>query len=207
MNNWLKKLKVKAILPAAALLAAAAIGTTFAWRNWDVGLTNNLKAHSTGVDVKEEFNPNASSDNKKVWFQNTGSSSVLLRVSYTETWEKGGYLLSNKKENGEEAAKKVWTDAWRELWLDGGDGWYYYKKVLNPNGTTAPILTHVAFDNLPAEYDGADYSLYFKAEVIQYSDGNNTLNSEELNQTVSRELFGKTASITSQKGEIIVNWD
>ena len=32
MVDILKKIKIRAILPAAALLAAAAIGTTYAWQ-------------------------------------------------------------------------------------------------------------------------------------------------------------------------------
>ena len=106
--KWLiKKIKMKAILPAAAFLAAAAIGTTFAWQTWDLSVTNELKSHTTEVEVEEpEFDP--STGTKQVQFTNTGNSSVFLRVSYTEYWEKEenntSYLISNTAADGTEMA-------------------------------------------------------------------------------------------------------
>ena len=80
MNSLLKKLKMKAILPAAAFLAAAAIGTTFAWQTWDLSVTNELRSHETKVEVEEpEFHPEDGV--KKVRFKNTGNSSIFLRIS------------------------------------------------------------------------------------------------------------------------------
>lgn len=58
MKNLLVKLKMKAILPAAAIFAAAAIGTTFAWQTWDLSVTNELRSHVTEVEVEEpNFRP------------------------------------------------------------------------------------------------------------------------------------------------------
>ena len=199
MNNWLKKLKVKAILPAAAILAAAAIGTTFAWQNWDLGVTNQLKAHDTDVTIEEEFD---AYDYKKVKFTNTGSSSVFLRVSYTEYWEmvKGSesYLLSNQV-GATDVAIKIWTEKWPEYssnpaipdWTEGEDGWFYYNWILKADTSTGLILTDVdLIQPLPEAYQNADYHLYFKTEAVQCSDGSNTLNSPEVNAAATKKVFG-----------------
>lgn len=196
MNNWLKKIKVKAILPAAALMAAAAIGTTFAWQTWDLDVTNQLKAHDTEVRVVEEFKPY---EYKKVQFQNTGSSSVFLRVSYTEHWELSDMTILSNAADGREVAIKGWTESWQKDWHDGGDGWYYYKKVLKSGESTNRILENVtfAYPGTDDRYKNAEYYLYFKSEVVQCSDGSNTLNSAEVNADASRQLFGKTAVVNS----------
>lgn len=202
MKNLLIKLKMKAILPAAAILAAAAIGTTFAWQTWDLSVTNELRSHTTEVNIEEpDFRPGDGV--KQVQFRNTGNSSVFLRVSFTEYWEKvengsSKYLLSNKV-NGKEMATKHWTKYWEsDLWINGGDGWYYYTKVLKPGKPTELILDGVTFENVTndnQEYLNANYRLYFKAEVVQCSDGSNTLNCEEVNKAATKELFGKEATV------------
>ncbi len=246
MNNWLKKLKKKAILPAAAfLVAAAAIGTTFAWQKWDLEITNNLKAHDTIVSIVEkDFNPETGV--KEVAFHNDGDSSVFLRISYSDYWIKGEdkhtdkhqepvwikvtegsdevleetIILSNKMANGDDIAVKKWTTVWPEYqkdpdsnlpepkkdeeWVDGGDGWYYYKKVLKKNETTARILNGVIFPTVPEEYETANYRLFFKAEVVQCSDGSHTLNSEDVNDDATYKMFKKVAKV-NQDG-INVQW-
>ena len=54
------------------------------------------------------------------------------------------------------------------------------------------------------EYQKAYYQLYFKAEVVQCSDGSNTLNSAEVNADATEKLFGKTAAV-GEDG-ISVSW-
>lgn len=200
MNKWLKRIKVKAILPAAVLLAAAAIGTTFAWQEWDLSVTNEMKSHTTGVTVVEEFKP---WDYKKVQFENTGSSSVFLRVSYTEHWETPeGQILSNKDSQDREVAIKDFNwDGWEQK----SDGWYYYKKVLKSGETTPLVLTKVTYnDSADDVYKNAEYYLYFKSEVVQCSDGSNTLNSGEVNRDATQKVFGRVGTV---KANGTVSWD
>lgn len=233
MNRWLNKLKKKAILPAAAfLVAAAAIGTTFAWQQWDLSITNNLKAHDVVVTIDEEF---SGGPQKIVQFRNDGDASVFLRVSYSEYWISGEtldededilhsqpnwgdgktetnstYILPNISEKGE-VALKVWESIWpdpgteTDLWVKK-DGWYYYKKILKAGESTDPILTRVNFlEDKPREYNTANYRLFFKAEVVQCSDGSNTLNSDEVNTNATLSVFGNEAKV-NHNDEISVDW-
>lgn len=217
MRHLMKRIKTKAILPAAAFLAAAAIGTTFAWQTWDLSVTNELRSHTTAVKVDEEgFNP--STGVKPVKFINTGNSSVFLRVSYTEYWEKekdrDTYLISNVAPDGiTEMAVKNWTEYWPDStketknaeWTYGGDGWYYYNKILKAGGSTERILDSVTFENITEdnkEYLDANYRLYFKAEVVQCSDGSNTLNSEEVNNDATQKMFGRSPSVDLVNGTV-----
>ena len=215
MNKWLNKLKVKAILPAAALIAAAAIGTTFAWKQWDLSVTNQLQAHTTQVSVQETFNRETK---ENVSFKNEGSSSVFLRVAYSEYWEKDGKILSNTVKdasgNIDSVAKKEWSDAWKNSteWTHCSDGWSYYNTSLQPGRETATVLQKAelpATENLPEEYRGAEYHLYFKAEVVQCSDGSNTLNSDQVNVEAINSVFAKEiakGNLTRDKNIYTVTW-
>lgn len=234
MNNWLSRLKKKAILPAMAFLTAAAtIGTTFAWQQWDLSIKNNLKAHDVAVQIEEKFKPEEG--HKQVTFKNTGDSSVFLRVSYAEYWinqETGVYglhddpnwnygeiptnILSNTV-NGIEIAKKAWVSEWPDsgsgdtsIWFDAKDGWYYYKKVLHTDDPGVKILDGVGFlkklpddTKVPAEYTEGNYRLFFKAEVVQCSDGSNTLNSSTVNANSTAALFGRKATVAEDGVTVI----
>lgn len=208
MNKWLNKLKVKAILPAAALFAAAAIGTTFAWQHWELSVTNELKAHTTEVTVKETF------DKKKkenVSFQNTGTSSVFLRVAYSEYWETGEdkRILSNTGETGGAVASIVWPEDFSTNWTHCSDGWYYYNRSLQANEETELFLVsaQASTDSLPKEYEGAKYQLYLKAEVVQCSDGFHTANSDEVNEKAIQEIFGRNVTVGGKDKHIGGTYD
>lgn len=217
MIKWLNKLKMKAILPVAVVIATAAIGTTFAWQHWELGITNHLKAHDTIISVDEGegedgFKPYVQ---KKVKFKNEGTSSAFIRVSYVEYWEtkKDGetYLLSNQSGNKNVAVKK-WTEKWPEYsatsssceWTKMDDGWFYYNKILKGNTSTEEILTNVELITpLPEEYLNADYHLYFKVESVQCSDGSNTLNRDEVNANATKAVFGVSpTNIDYMTGEV-----
>lgn len=193
MNKKLNQLKVKAILPAAALIAAAAIGTTFAWQTWDMSVTNQLKAHDTTVNIEENFDGEVKKD---VDFINTGSSSVFLRVAYSDYWEKDGKVLSNETSSGEIAVKD-WSNAWSSDWTHCNDGWNYFNESLKPGESTGDILDSAIASkaSLPDEYVGAEYHLYFKVEVVQCSDGSNTLNCDEVNEDAIKAIFNKNVTV------------
>ena len=205
MNKLLKKIKVKAILPAAALLAAAAIGSTFAWQKWDLDIKNELKSHTTVVSIDEEFDEDKPFDHKKVKFTNNGSSSVFLRFSYTEYWQKGNYILTNQA-GTETIAEKHWADEDNWEWHDG---WCYYKKILKSKESTPEILTQVTipenFAERFPEYVDAEYHLYFKVEAVQCSDGSNTLNSDTVNADATQKMFGRTVTVNPTTGT--VSWN
>ena len=70
-------------------------------------------------------------------------------------------------------------------WIDGEDGYYYYKKILGPTESTDKIFTSITLTN--KEYVEAKISVEIKAETIAaYSDlykeafWNGTPNSESL---------------------------
>ncbi len=200
--------KRKIMLLMFGCLALLLIGSSFAFWSGKMEHTNKLKADKMNAVIKETFDSENAEPSgtvqKKVSFKNDSSSAAFLRVSYGETWEKteaDEKLLLNNQVNGEDVATKNWINGFgenSELWTDGGDGWYYYNLVLEPGEETANILETVSFPKYSGayqDYKGADYQLYFRMELLQASDSQSTLNSNEVNKKASQTVFGKEATV------------
>ena len=206
-----KKLMVF-ILGCMALLL---IGSSLAIWSGKLQQVNELKADTMSAKIEETFVQGSEPTGtvaKQVSFKNDSSCSTFLRVSYAETWETtegSEQKLLNNQVNGIDVAKKNWLNGFGEnsdLWQDGGDGWYYYKRVLQPDAQTETILESVTFPNYTGEYKAyqdADYQLYFRMELLQASDSQSTLNSSEVNKNASQSVFGKTAVVTGDT----VSWN
>jgi len=176
---------------SVAGMVAAIGGFAYAASLHSVQQTNILQSRDVSVKIDENFpDPTITpgeTKTKAVAFTNTSSAPVFLRVSYAETWTNGGQWLPD---DGSHAVKN-WTPAWNADWVDGGDGWYYYKKVLAAGASTGDILSSVTFPpGLASPYADGQYSLSFTAEAVQLSD--ETLVNTQATQTV----FGKTATVT-----------
>lgn len=206
-----KKLMVF-ILGCMALLL---IGASLAIWSGKLQQVNELKADTMSAKIEETFVQGAEPTGtvtKQVSFKNDSSCSTFLRVSYAETWETtegSEQKLLNNQVNGIDVAKKNWLNGFGEnsdLWQDGGDGWYYYKRVLQPDAQTETILESVTFPDYTGKYKAyqdADYQLYFRMELLQASDSQSTLNSSEVNKNASQSVFGKTAVVTGDT----VSWN
>lgn len=188
-------------------LALVLIGTSYAFWSGKIGHTNILKADNLKAELVETFKQKTAPSGtvqKQVSFKNNGTCAAFLRVCYAETWETtedGKKILLNNQVNGTDIATKKWKTGFGEesvLWADGGDGWFYYKKVLEPGAQTDNILEEVIFPTYSGEYakyKNADYQLYFRMELLQLSDSPSTLNSSEVNQKASKTVFGKEAMV------------
>ena len=137
---------------------------------------------------------------KYVRFSNTGQSTMLIRATYAQTWKSGTTYLSNviKTDTGYvSVAQPQWTvsgftndSLW---WYNTNDGWYYYRKVLQPGESTDAVMDKVSFISpKPPGYNEAEYSILFRLEACQYSS-----NPENENQLASWQTFGTTYSESS----------
>lgn len=181
------------------------IGTTLAVWHQRIQHTNHLEADTIKAQVVENFTPSEPKDTvtKDVSFKNEGTTDVFVRVAYVETWKKKDrnnetMLLSNQL-SGKDVATKNWTKSFSDYWQDGKDGWFYYKYVLQSGESTEKILNSVTFPDYRQEayksYADADYSLYFKVEMLQASTGDATLNKDKVNEEASKTVFGKSATV------------
>lgn len=195
-----KKNKYFRLIPLLILvITVGAIGTSYAWSKQKVSVENKLTAHTTDVEIIEDFDPDPVTDKteqKKVQFKNNGSSSVFLRITYTEYWEKinqdgssTGELLPNQTlnrdgdlidcmdklvrdlSNPEDPQVMDWKSPEANLstqWFQGDDGWYYYKAILGPGENTDKILDYVTISNLLNNCSFATQDLYAEANYHLY---------------------------------------
>lgn len=195
-------------------MALLLIGSSFAFWSGKIDHTNDLKAHQTDAKIEEIFKQGSRPSGtvkKEVAFKNNSTNAAFLRVAYAETWKKKSgddWILLNNQVNETDVAAKHWKNGFganSDLWQDGGDGWFYYKKVLEPGETTANILESITFSEYSgaySEYENAEYQLYFRMELLQVSDSASTLNREEVNRKASSTVFGKEAVVSGKN----VSW-
>lgn len=183
-----KRVITKSLSVAVFLALLLGIGATSAAIYHSVNLTNTLTTPTVEEEIVEDFDGGITGNSKakKVSFRNTGTADTFIRISFAETWKytdettQGSLLLPDRQKpegkwNAAKAAKIIWTDAFKNDWQQGTDGWYYYKKVLPANAKTDDIMTAVDFsaiysDNWPdSRYQKAEYELYFTVESVQAS--------------------------------------
>ncbi len=168
----------------AALLIAIACGAGFVVyavsRNISV-IDNSVRVSSNGVRIIEDSDPGFGK--KEISFYNDDASNtpVLLRISYSETWQDGdGQAISNTVSNGSNVVTKTWTQAFVDDFESGNDGWYYYKKTLNPL-QQVQVLSAIALGN--QDYSIYDYDISFRFEAVQ------------ADAAAASALWGKTVTV------------
>lgn len=194
------------------MIASLSIGTVSALWAEEIVHENKLVADEVKGSIVENFpSPSMTGDvTKEVSFTNSGTAAAFLRVAYSETWTKksgSDDVMLNNSVNGTDVATKNWSTAKNADWVDGGDGWLYYKKLLNPGETTEKILQSVSFPDYTQDdykaYKDADYQLYFRMELLQASDSHATLNKDKVNEDSTSTVFGKKATVSGTN----VTWE
>ncbi|HOU10402.1 MAG TPA: hypothetical protein PL044_11220 [Clostridiales bacterium] len=189
-------------------------GYSYAWLFGSNTADNTFRTPLLTVNVDEsndgstygEWTPQSvawgTSVDKYARFTNSGQASVVIRASYAQYWTltEGTDVtrLNNYYDTGSGWAN-VATPDWNaggfadtSLWTDGGDGWFYYRRVLAPGQSTPDVLEAVAFVTpAPAGYEDAEYSLVFAVEACQVS-----LNDPNENQQAVWLNFTKTYTVS-----------
>lgn len=172
----LKSIKKKPLIFILALLVLGTVGGTFAYYYSEIAISNEFKTLTYNVQIEEEFNKTWGT--KKVSFVNKEATNtpVVLRINYNESWRKevnGTKLSLDNNVNGENAVTKNWTTAFTNDFIEGDDGWYYYKKTLNAKKSVQVLESIALNEDLIAtspyyeEYKDYDYELDFNFEAIQ----------------------------------------
>ena len=188
-----KKIKKKPLFFLLLLLALGIIGTTFAYYYTEIAIPNQFRAMTYNVTIEEEFNNTWGT--KKVSFVNNEETNtpVVLRINFNELWRKevnGVKLSLDNNVNGTNVVTKNWTTAFTNDFIDGGDGWYYYKKTLAAEASVQVLDSIALNESLIStspyydDYKSYTYELDFNFEAIQAS------------SSAISEIWGRTATIS-----------
>ena len=175
-----KQLKKKPLFFLFGLLVVGIIGATFAYYYSEVVIPSEFKAMNYDVKIEEEFYGKFGT--KKVSFVNNNEEGVpvLLRMNYNESWiktiEEDGEIIEifkptlyyDQDSNQRLSVEKQWTENFEEDFIyNEDDGWYYYKKVLNPKESVQILDSITQSSDLPNTYAEYKYRLIFNMEAIQ----------------------------------------
>lgn len=188
-----KKIKKKPLFFLLLLLALGIVGTTFAYYYTEIVIPNQFRAMTYNVTIEEEFNNTWGT--KKVSFVNNEETNtpVVLRINYNELWRKevnGVKLSLDNNVNGTNVVTKNWTTAFTNDFIDGGDGWYYYKKTLAAEASVQVLDSIALNESLIStspyynDYKSYTYELDFNFEAIQAS------------SSAISEIWGRIATIS-----------
>lgn len=168
--------KNKSLIFLLGILLLVSVGGTFAYFYKSVILPTQFKSMTYNVSLTEEFNNTWGT--KKVYITNneTSNKDVVLRINYSEVWIKsydGQFITLSNTINGTNVVNKVWTEEFTNNFVDGQDGWYYYKKVLSTN-SSVQILDSISLNSTliqqSANYNDYltyDYHLNFGYEALE----------------------------------------
>jgi predicted ribosomally synthesized peptide with SipW-like signal peptide len=162
------------VTAAFALISLLVVGATLAWFTAHDAKRNTLRTANTGfsVEAQDVFTPPAMpldpgvEVDKRVGAQNTGEEPAFVRLMVLPTVVAADSATLLPASLGNEVEL---TDLNTADWIYGGDGYFYYKYVLQPGVTTTSLgkdlFTKVRLNPaLDAAYQNATLTIEVKCE-------------------------------------------
>lgn len=159
--------RLATLLVSLLLVLGVAVGGTVAFLSTRTDSKENTFTPSkVTCEVTETFNNNVKS---QVAVQNTGDTTAFIRAAINVTW------MSNKDAADQTVSSKVPvknTDYSIKLadntnWIQGADGYYYYKLPVGPQGSTGVLIEECKLQNNASVPDGYHLSVEIVASAIQ----------------------------------------
>lgn len=173
-----------------ALVLIVAVGATLAYH------------HAVSSDVENRFVPekvtceviepgwkdDVSTQKEDVQIQNTSKIPVYIRATWIATWELDGEIVSEVPKLGTDYEVVLGSDAW----IQGDDGYYYCKTVVE-----AGEMTPVLLDSVKLLKDKGEYQLHVEiiAEAVQARPAD-PLNQDKSNDAVNELWPGNPLGLT-----------
>ena len=201
MNRQQRTNKKKKGMVIAAILAVAIIAGSLAYWNQTHTIENPFETGKKyGATIIESFTPEEDWQpgvkvDKAVQVVNTGDQEIIVRIKMDETWVRKGeetpYKAFNATPDGDvykvgqisatdgltakDASVVIKNFSESSNWIDGKDGWFYYKTNLEEGKTTDRWLTSVELlDDLDIgaqkvlHYVTTEEKLHEETKWIQY---------------------------------------
>lgn len=198
-----KRRKWSVGLVAVALAGLLAVGGTVAWLVNSTGtVTNTFVAGGVTTDIVEGFDGKAKSDVK---ITNTGNIPAYVRAQVIINWQDAqGNLYAGETAPDGSTYVETFVDFTKEdcNWVESAsDGFYYYRKALDPEATTDVLVESIVVkypDGVNPEDAPYQLSVEILTEAIQaIPDGAfNDLWSTSSGLTASNGMLSKTGTVS-----------
>ena len=115
------------------------IGVTFALFTSNDSVKNTFKVANVDIEIDEDgFKDvddwDGSLKYKKVKIENKSDVDVLIRVNITPRWVEKG--TDTPFAGDISLVELIFNENYEDYWMDGGDGFYYYKSKVAPGPET-----------------------------------------------------------------------
>ncbi len=178
VNNIFKNKKVGLLATIIMFIFSALciVGLSFALRNatLESDTINTISVGTINGKITEEYTePNnltpGSEVKKVVNVENTGSIPALVRASFTKecgySRDDNGNIVKDSRID----TSKILINVDENSWIDGEDGYYYYKEVLEAGATTNNPLfkKYTISKNAGNEYRNAKCDIIVSTNIIE----------------------------------------
>lgn len=159
--------RLATLLVSLVLVLGVAVGGTVAFLSTRTDSKENTFTPSkVTCEVTETFKNNVKSN---VAVKNTGDTTAFIRAAINVTW------MSNQDAANQTVSAKVPvkdTDYSIKLadntnWIQGADGYYYYKLPVDPQDSTEVLIEECKLQNNASVPDGYHLSVEIVASAIQ----------------------------------------
>lgn len=190
--------KNKKIRVIAGLMALTLVVGTLAFFSKEMSIDNPFSTKKYGGETIEKFTPEKNWEpggqvTKEVQAKNTGDYPLYVRVKFDEKWERNGVefekFSSSDKDlffpasadkgivNGSYVYKHL-SGVEQNTWIDGKDGYFYYKTELAPKSESNSGITSILMDYVTLCKD-ADMGTYNESQM-KYALVDESKNAEDL---------------------------
>lgn len=192
--------KKSMFITSVALLLLVTVGTTLAYiftKTEPVENKFNPSKVSCAV-VEDGGDPvaagthNTGNEKKDVQIKNTGDTDAYIRVAVVVNWMSADStrVWATKPVAGE---NKDYTISYNlsNVWIDGGDGYYYYTQPVDPGDMTNILITSATQNATgPKGADGTQY--YLSIEIVA-----SAIQAEGMGATSAQDAWVKAKNATN----------
>jgi len=163
------KKKNMVLLAALALLVGLVAYGTVAYFSGEAHVTNVITTGTVDIAVVEDWDPQdgkgvmpGQSVKKVVQVENTGTGDAWVRVQVENT------VTTAPGEVITDVNALLSFDINETDWVQGADGYYYYKQPLASGAKTNPLFTQVTLSTeMGNDYQGREISVDVSAQAVQ----------------------------------------
>lgn len=150
------------IAVSSTLVAAVIAGSTLAYFIANsVTVANTFSTGSISCKIDEDFSD--TTVKKDVRIKNTGKSDAFIRVRLVPSWENASGEAVPVKASLTDNLNISWSNTKDTDWIDGKDGYYYYKSSVKPGAYTSYLIKTATVKTA----NGNKMNLNVLAEAIQ----------------------------------------
>lgn len=157
--------KNKKTILIAGIAALVLVAGVLAYFSKTMSIDNPFATKEYGGETVEKFTPEGDWEpgeqvTKEVQAKNTGDYDLWVRVKFDEKWERNGAVIPGTQLSSTDSVKffpasadtsvtggssvyKHLAGVADDSWVDGGDGYFYYKTTLKKDDVTSTLLDYV----------------------------------------------------------------